>query len=153
MADSLLRERRNEVIRFVTDAWAGAPAIVGTPGPFPDIVISEGIGEDTPPNNPQKKPWLRLRLQHTVSGATSISGRAYRNNGTLTLNVFVFRDKSSAWNKAQLVGDALKLAIRKHRGNVYFKDVTLRERPVNNGFSQVDVTANFWWTEFSGAAK
>lgn len=151
--DNRLRDRRNEIIRLVTAAWADVPAIVGMPGPFTPIVLADGSGDDTPKENPHRKPWLRLRVQHTQSGSTSISGRAYRNNGTITLNVFVNRDASDAWNKCQLIGDALKLAIRKHRGNVYFRDVTLRERPVNNGFSQTDVSAAFWWTEFSGVQK
>lgn len=151
--DNRLRDRRNEVIRLVTDAWLAAPAVVGMPGPFIPLVLADGSEDDIPKGNPQRKPWARLRVQHTASAGTSISGRSYRNNGTITINVFVNRDSSDAWNKCQLIGDALKLAIRKHRGNVYFKDVTLRERPVNNGFSQTDVSAAFWWTEFSGVAK
>ena len=151
--DNKLRDRRNEIIRLVTAAWAEAPASVGMAGPFTPIVLSDGSKDETPENNSIRKPWMRLRVQHTASVATSISGRAYKNNGAITLNVFVNRDASDAWNKCQLIGDALKLAIRKYRGNVYFKDITLRERPVNNGFSQTDVTANFWWNEFNGAAK
>lgn len=146
-----LRERRNEIIRVVDTAWKAAAAATGVKGPFLDLEIAAASGEDAPPpQSASRAPWARLRVQHTASQSTAISGRKYRNEGSITVNVFTFRNTSAAWNDCQLIGDFLKLAIRKHRGNVQFYDVTMRERPVNNGFSQVDVVASFYWFETQG---
>lgn len=144
-----LRDNRNEIIKLVSDFWAGAPAIVGVPGPYPTLVIADIDNDGNPDASGNKLPFARLRIQHTQSVAKSISKRVYQNNGVITVNLFVNRTRSDAWMRCGELGNALKLAIRSHRGNVYFKDVTLRERPINNGFNQVDVSAAFWWLEFT----
>ena len=151
MAERKLSQARNELIVTVQNAWRDAPALIGKPGPFAPIVIVAFDDDGNPNDNNNKKPWMRVRIQHTQSRATSISNRVYRNEGTLTANIFVIREKSDAGNVAELIGDCVKLALRQHRGVANTKDVTLRERPINNGFSQVDVSAGFWWTEFARA--
>lgn len=140
-----LRDNRNEMIRLATTVWAGAPAIIGRPGPYPKLLIVASDGDGVPSANDAKNPWCRIKVQHTLSRSTSISGRVYKAAGTLTLSVFVWRDTSDAWSKCELMATAFADAIRDSRGNVNFRDVTVRERPINNGFSQADVVASFWY--------
>ncbi len=154
MADaSKLRLVRNELITTVNAAWLGAPAIVGIAGPYPPLVIAAFDGDGNSDDNRNRKPWARMRVQHTTGQSTSISGRSYKNVGTVTVNVFVDRQRSNASNVCELVGDSIKLALRRHRGIASTKDVVLRERPINNNYSQVDVSAGFWWMEFTGAQQ
>lgn len=149
-----LRTNRNEIIVLVRAVWNTAPAIIGLPGPYPDVVIAD-IDKDNNPDgevNPgaggNTKPFARMRIQHTEARPTSISGRRYRQNGTLTVNLFVPTKRSDAHAKSILIGDAMAYALRRHRGSVQFLGVTPRERPVNNGFNQIDVVSDFYWEAF-----
>lgn len=144
-----LRSNRNEIIKLVSDFWVGAPDIVGLSGKYPKLVIADVDNDGNPGDGGNLLPFARLRIQHTNASATSISGRSYRNEGTITVNLFVNRSRSNAWLMCGQLADALTLSIRKHRGNVYFRDVTPRERPINNGFNQTDVVAGFYWDQFN----
>lgn len=154
MAASKLREHRNEIIRVVTAAWLAAPAGAGVNKEILPLLVAAATGDDvSPQDKTNKKAWARLRVQHTNSRATSISRRSYRNEGTITINVFTFRDTTGAWNDAELLADYVATALKKYRGSTNLTGITVRERPVNNGFSQVDVVAGFYWTEFNEVAK
>lgn len=149
-----LRSNRNELIRLVWDFWSAAPAIIGLPGPYPEVVIAD-VDKDNNPDgevNPgaggNNKPFCRMRIQHTEARPTSISGRRYRQNGSVTVNLFVPGKRTDASAKAILIGDALSSVLRKHRGSVNLTGVTPRERPINNGFSQIDVVSDFYWDAF-----
>lgn len=150
-----LRSNRNEVIKLIRDFWQqSAPGIIGLPGKYPDLVIAD-IDKDNNPDgevNPgaggNSQPFARMRIQHTEARPTSISGRRYRQNGTVTANLFVPVKRSDAQAKSILVGDALVSVLRRHRGSVNFLGVTPRERPVNNGFNQIDVVSDFYWEAF-----
>lgn len=148
-----LRTNRNEILKTVSDFWEqNAAAILGVPS-VAKLVIADVDNDGNPDEvNPaaggNTKPFARVRVQHTQSQNKAISGRRYRNNGAITANLFVPRLKSSAWTKAGDLADAFVMVLRSHRGNVYFVDVTPRERPINNGFNQVDVVAGFFWDQF-----
>lgn len=149
-----LRSNRNELIKLVSDFWENAAVgIVGLPGPYTKLVIAD-VDNDSNPDEvsaeaaKNQKPFARLRIQHAQSGPRSISGRRYRNDGGITVNLFIPRQRTSAWTRAGLLADALILALRQHRGSVQLTGVTPRERPINNGFSQIDVVSDFYWEQF-----
>lgn len=142
-----LRSNRNEIIKLVSDFWSTAPAIVGVPGAYPKLVIADVDNDGNPGDKGNTLPFARLRIQHTGSQARAISGRRWQNNGVITVNLFVNRTRTDAWFRSGLLAEALVHSIRKHRGNVYFRDVGFRERPINNGFNQADVTAGFFWDQ------
>jgi hypothetical protein len=149
-----LRSNRNELITLVNTFWNTAPSIVGLPGPYPKLIIADVDNDGNPDGdfNPaagrNNKPLARMRIQHTEARPTSISLRRYRNNGSLTVNLFVPRERTDAQAKSILLGDALSDVLRRHRGSVNLKGVTPRERPINNGFNQIDVVTDFYWEQF-----
>lgn len=147
-----LRANRNEIIRVASVVWAGAPTFFAKPK-LPPLVIAAADGDGNPDDNQTKDPWARIRVQHTASFPTSIKGTLYRNEGGFIINVFVFRDKTNAWTKAEEFAEVLANAYRaaNGKGNVTYTGVTVRERPINNGFSQVDVVGGFYWLQRIGA--
>jgi hypothetical protein len=149
-----LRDNRNEIIKVVRDFWVAAPTLVGLPGPYAKIVVADADNDSNPDDvNPgaggNKLPFCRVRVQHAEGVPTSVSGRRWRNSGTVTVNLFVPRTRTDAWMRCGELGDKLTDAFRKSRGNVSYRSVTPRERPNNNGFNQVDVVADFYWTSFN----
>lgn len=148
-----LRLNRNEIIKVASDFWTQQAAAVLEVPAVAKLVISEVDNDGNPDEvNPaaggNKLPYARIRIQHTQSQNKAISGRRYRNNGTFTANLFVPRTRSDAWMRNGNLAEGLVMALRKHRGNVYFVNVTPRERPINNGFNQVDVVSDFFWDQF-----
>lgn len=148
-----LRTNRNEMLTEIANFWKLAPGIVGLPGTYPEIVIRDTDSDNNPddviPTATSKSlPFLRVTVQHTQSSSRAISGRRYRNNGVVTVNLFVPRIRTDANRRCIDLASALTAALKKHRGNVYFVNVTPRERPINNGFSQVDVVSDFFWDQF-----
>ena len=149
-----LRINRNEILTLVSTFWTErAAGIIGVPA-VAKLVIADVDSDNNPGDevNPaaggNTKPFARVRIQHTQSQGKAISGRRNRNYGALTANLFVPRTKSNAWTKSGDLAEELVLALRRHRGNVYFTGVTPRERPINNGFNQVDVASDFFWDQF-----
>jgi hypothetical protein len=149
-----LRTNRNELIKVVSDFWSGAAGGIIGLGDVAKIVIADvdndgnPDGEINPAAGGNKKPFARMRIQHTEARPRSISARRYRTNGAITVNLFVPRIRSDAQAKSILIGEALTSVLRKHRGSVCLTGVTPRERPINNGFNQIDVVSDFYWEQF-----
>lgn len=138
------------------DAWeGGAAAIVG----YVPEVRYEGITDpdegDDKRHAPQSKYWARLTVRNAIEGQMSLgtpSGpgtHEYESIGTLSIQLYLPKKDDDALVLGRRLG---MLARNAYRGvasgdEVWYTEVTLRERNPETRWKRIDVTATYRFTE------
>jgi len=81
------------ILSAVTQYWRELPADLTKVGPF--AIIYSDLEDKGVPNNVGLDPWARVTLQITNGKSTSISGRTYRVEGQLFIQIYATSKRSS----------------------------------------------------------
>lgn len=134
-------QARDEMTRQVHTAWR-------TANPTYEMVF-----DDRPTNTPRSKdlPWARLTIQHNQGGqaamANPIGQKLFHRDGLLTVQIFTPAGAGLQQSDvlAKVVSDALE--GKATPGGVWFRQVRLKEVGPDGAFFQLNVTANFEYSE------
>ncbi len=135
-----ITEATDEIIAAVEAAWSNAGVIVGSSCP---LMIEHREGNAEP--KPKPRAWGRATVRHTEADVIAM-GKAYKNEGTLYLNIFV-QPSPTAAGMAEMLSKPVTAALRSHNGRVRFTRVRPQEAGVEDGWRQFNVLASFDYYE------
>lgn len=113
--------------------------------------ISSRVGWPTVANDAlppsTQVPWARVQLFHGPGGQVGFGDglRKYERTGTLITQVFSPRGLNTGYQLAKIVADALE-GKATPRG-VWFRNVRIAEAGADGNFDQINVIADFEYTE------
>lgn len=146
MAGLTLEEARDYILDKFKTAWdANSPAANGGTAPS---VEYQNVEPAKSPLADGNKPWARITVRHSSGGQRSmggVGGRVFTHRGVVTVQVFVPAGKQGLVRADRLGKVALDAfeGEETSAGNVWFRNATYREVGVDNGWFQVNVTAEF----------
>jgi hypothetical protein len=89
--------------------------------------------------------WLRVTIQHTDGGQTTLRGdtgqRKFRSEGVITVQVFT--RQGTGLSNAYDLATTVKHALEDLHGSTRLQRVRLQEAVPRNGFSQINVLSDF----------
>lgn len=147
-----LASNRDEMLTMLVQAWKEAPSVISGLGQLHNELVLTMTDNDGVPSGMGRKTWARVTIQHGTGTPTSISRRRWENIGLLTVQCFIWRDKTSDDARVQALASFIVGKLRDHIGSVLFLDAYAREGRINNGFAQCDAVSRFKWEEFRGRA-
>ncbi|AJD83167.1 minor tail protein [Paracoccus phage vB_PmaS-R3] len=137
-----------------SDAWtAGAAAIVGY---VPDVRY-EGVPDQTETKRHDKtsRYWARLTVRNAFDNTAGV-GRAnsseeflYESVGNLSIEIYGPKQDNAAITKLRRLAMLSRSAYRgvASGGEVVYTEVTIRERPPEDRWQRIDVTAVYNYHE------
>lgn len=135
-------EARDDMLAQITDAWK-------TANPTYPIVYDDYSGEQGVPKT--EKPWTRVTIRHNRGEqetlVNSLGNRLFLRDGLITIQIFTPRGAglTKAYELAKVAADAFEGKATPK--GVWFRSVRLREVGPDGNWFQVNVIADFEYSE------
>jgi len=135
------RQARDDMLKLITDAWTTANPT------YP--MVYDDLGEPQIPKT--ELPWCRVTIKHNQGEQETLGspmgGRLFYRDGLLTVQIFAPRGQglTVGYDLAKVAADAFE--GQASANGVWFRTVRLREVGPDGNWFQINVIAEFQYSE------
>lgn len=141
-----LRTATDDILGLFAAAWAaGAPAIAGS---LPPVVYPHEDDGSIPSTS---GAWARVSIQHQAGEQQTIGGpgnRLFEHSGKVFVQVFAPMKGKTGFDLAQQLAEVALGAFQGQSTRaVWFRNVGFQEIGPDGPFFQINITADFLWSQ------